>query len=91
MLRSLILFKNGKITGLRRLAWALRQGGLRDLEENGMRVLGGHGADPFRSVLSLYLLDPETGPESKWSAGHLLFSGWRRAPEQVKGLAQGHA
>lgn len=48
MLRSLLLCKKGGITGSRRRAWGLGQGGLRDLVENGMRVLKGRGADPFR-------------------------------------------
>lgn len=55
MLRSQLLCKNGGITESQRRGWGLEQGGLRNLVENGMRVLGGRGANPSHPFPSLAL------------------------------------
>lgn len=66
-----------------RQAWGLRQGGLRNLVENGMRVLGGCGAHSFHPDSFSCPLDPEAVPDSDEKG---LFSpldtGVNRAPKQ---------
>lgn len=62
MLRSQLLSENGGITESQRRGWGLEQGGLRNLAENGMRVLRRSRCQPISPVSFSCPLDPLAVP-----------------------------